>query len=154
MPAATTPMMTTTTRSSTSVKPAAGGSRRAGSARLVADIPVADVGIDAFTTRCTVGAEAGDVVFLAVGAGIDVLIVISPRILGDALDVAPGAPVLDGRIRRLRDERLQALLGGRIVRVVEPEHGERGLYGLDVALRLGDLGVIHLADHGRDDHRG
>ena len=36
------------------------------------------------------------------------------------------------------DERAQALVGGRVLRVVEAEHRERRLDGLDVLLGLGD----------------
>src|SRR5215472_4413436 len=155
MPAVTMPMITTTTRISTRVKPAPRGkTRNFAGTPLVADIPVADVGIDAIATGGTVSSEAEEVVLLAVRARVDVLVVVPPRVLADALQVAARAPVLDRRVGRLRHERLQALLGGRILRVVEPEHGERGLQALDVRLRLGDARFVHSAhDLGHDDRR-
>src|SRR5689334_23192028 len=157
IPAVMTPMITTTTSTSMRVNPR--GARRAPGARLrreatlVGDVPVADVGIDAITARSAIGSEAVQVVLLAVRAGEDILIVIAPGVLADALQVAAGAPVLDRRIGRLCGECQQALLGGRVFRVVEPEHGERGLETLDVLFRLGDARLIHTAHDLRHDDR-
>src|SRR5215468_4238775 len=158
IPAVRTPMITTTTRISIRVKPqAAPRAARASlltEARLLGDVPVADVGIEALAAGGVIGSEAVQVVFLAMRAGEDVLVVISPWILADALQVATRPPVLDGRVGRLRHERLQALLGRRVPRVVEPEHGERGLEALDVLLRLGDTRLVHAAhDLRHDDSR-
>src|SRR6185437_2446005 len=150
MAAEMTPMMATTTRISISVKPRAAGALAAGRRRrcgLVADVPVADVGIEAFTAGCAIGSEAEQVVLFAVRARVDVLVVVPPGVLADALQVAARAPVLDGRVGGLRDQRRQALLRGRVLGVVEPVHGERRLQALDVLLRLGDARLVHFADH-------
>src|SRR5215813_10139543 len=138
-----TPMMVITTRISMSVKPRVRSQRiPTRGARLVADVPVADVGIDTLAARLAIGAEAVEVIFLAVLAGVDVEIVIAPGVLVQVLDVAARLPVLDRGIGRLRDERRQALLAGRVLGVVEPVHGERGLDALDVLLRLRDARVV------------
>src|SRR6516164_1680839 len=181
MPAVMMPMFTTTTRISTRVKPRAPGirawrpatlwppheialavtvepaplgkPRNFAATPLVADIPVADVGIDAITAGSAVGSEAVEVVLLAVRARIDVLVLVPPGVFADALQVAARTPVLDRRVGRLRYERLQALLGGRVLRVVQPEERERGLQALDVLLRLGDPRLIHAAHDLRHDDR-
>src|ERR1700733_6263895 len=113
MPAASTPMMTTTTRISISVKPAARTRARRGQLpleKLVADVPVADVGIDAFTAGRAVGSEAEQVVLLAVRAGDHVLVVVTPRVLAHAREVPARAPVLDRRVGRLCGQCRQALV--------------------------------------------
>src|SRR5215469_3435856 len=154
IPAASTPMMTTTTRISISVKPRAprspAGLIRAAS---LGDVPVTDVGINAITAWLSVGPEAEEVVLLAVLAGIRVLIVVAPRVLADPLNVAAGAPVPDRGIVRLARERLQSLLGGRVLGVVQTEHGERGLQALDVRFGFGHPGVVDAPHDGRNDDR-
>src|ERR1700683_4676694 len=114
MPAVTTPMMTTTTMISISVKPAAHAPvrrrRPAHTARLVADVPVADLGITALTPGRAVAAEGVHVVLLAVRARICVLIVVAPGVLADPLQVAARLPVLDRRIGRLGQQGRQGLL--------------------------------------------
>src|SRR5579863_3983468 len=114
IPADTNPMMATTTSSSISVKPAP-----ARCAALLVEVPVADVGIDAVAARLAVGSERAQVVRLAVRPGKDVLVLVSPWILADALDVAAGLPVLDRGIGRLRDQRGEPLVVGRVLGVVE-----------------------------------
>src|SRR5215510_19666 len=92
--AAVIPMMRTTTRISMSVNPCELRPARARSALfLVLGIPVTDIGVGTFAARLVVGAERVEVVLLAVRAGIDVLIVVAPRVLADALDVAARTPV-------------------------------------------------------------
>src|SRR5947207_2215930 len=103
-------MMTTTTMISISVKPALSAPARAHSRlivgrKLVGEIPVADVGVDALAARLAVGAERVQVIRLAVRAGVDILIFVPPRILAHAVEVAAGLPVLDARIGRLLHER-------------------------------------------------
>src|SRR5205807_5837366 len=155
-PAEITPMMRTTTRISTSVKPAP--ARRAHPDRmvaaLVAEIPVADIGIDAIAPGLAVGPQGVQVVRLAVRAGEYVQIRIPPRILADPLEVAAGLPVLDRGVGGLLHQCREALLGGGILGVVEVVHGERRLQALDVSLRLGDARVVHLAHDRRNDDRG
>src|ERR1017187_2504365 len=111
-PAATMPMISTTTSISMSVKPAGGrkvrmrvGDRAPVVLLLLIVVPISNVGVDALTARLTISAEREQVVLAAVRAGIDILVVVSPRIPGHALDVAPGSPVMDGRIGRLLRER-------------------------------------------------
>src|SRR5579863_25948 len=126
MPVEMSAMITTTIRISSSVKPRAAEPVRRGGRRargLVADVPVADVGVDAFATGRSVGPQAEEVVLLAVGAGIDVLIVVAPRVLADALDVAPGPPVLDRGIGGLGRQCRKSLLAGRVLGVVQAVHG-------------------------------
>src|SRR5262245_63159718 len=77
------PMMTSTTRSSSSVKPDArarcGGPP--GSAELLRDVPVADIGIRALATGLVVGAERIEVVVTAARARRDVSVIVAPGIL-------------------------------------------------------------------------
>src|SRR5205085_1292414 len=106
-------MMTTTTMISISVKPALSAPARAHSRlivgrKLVGEIPVADVGVDALAARLAVGAEREEVIRLAVRTGIDILIFVPPRILAHAVEVAAVLPVLDARIGRLLNERPEA----------------------------------------------
>src|ERR1700680_852337 len=158
MAAEVTPMMTTPIRISISVKPrtALGARLRAimAPAPLLAEVPVADVGIDALAADYPISSEAEQVVLLAVRARIHVLIVVAPGILADPLEVAAGSPVLDGRISRLGHKGRQPLLGGWVFRVVQPVHGERGLQALDVALGLADLRRVDLANNLRNDEGG
>src|SRR5215831_981134 len=154
IPAVTMPMITTTTRISTSVKPAPlRKARNFAGTPLVGDVPVPDVGIDAIATGGAVSSQAEEVVLLTVAAGVDVLVVVSPGVLADALQVAARTPVLDAGVGRLRHERLQTLLGGGVLGVVEAEHGKRSFQALDVLLRLGDPRLVHAAHDLRNDHR-
>src|SRR5262245_51672337 len=121
--AAVIPMIRTTTSSSMSVKPLECCLVRA----LLLGIPITDVGVRSFAARLIVGAEGVQIVFAAVRAGVHVLIVVPPGVLADALDVAARTPVADRRIRRLRRQRGQPLIGGRVARIVEAIHRERGL---------------------------
>src|SRR5262249_8475248 len=131
MPAVTMPMITTTTRISTRVKPRAPAplreARNFAGTPLVRDIPVPDVGVEAITTGRTVSSQAEEVVLLTVAAREDILVVVPPGVLADALQVAARAPVFDRRVSWLCRERLQPLLGRRVLGIVEPEQGERGL---------------------------
>src|ERR1700752_2286836 len=152
-------MMRTTTRISISVKPAPPASARPRArdrraARLVAEVPVADVGVDPLAPGLAVGAERVKVVLLAVRAGVDILILVPPGILAHALEVAARLPVPDARVGRLLHERLEALLRGRVLRVVEIEYRQGRLERLDIPLGLGDLRVVHLAHDGGYDERG
>src|SRR3984885_9185732 len=180
-PAESTPMMTTTTRISISVKPAAterdrgasegtpsGGATGVSSlfrqklhgwlqervAPSVGHVPVADVGVLALTAGLAVGPECVEVVVFNMSAGARVLVLITPRVLAHVLQIATRTPVSDCRIGRLRGERGQPLFGGRVLGVVEAEHGERRLERLDVLLRLRDARLVDLADDLRHDDRG
>src|SRR5688572_22361284 len=109
-------MITTTTSTSIKVNPA----RRARMTLLRFRIPIADVGVDAFPARLPVRAEREKVVFAAMRAGVDVLVIVAPGVLARLLHVAARAPMADGRVRRLLHERAQPLVGGRVFGVVEP----------------------------------
>ena len=98
---AATPMITTTTISSTRVKPRSPRRRSA---------PVAEVGILALPALLAVGAEGIDVEG-PVLARRGVLVVVAPRVLGQAADVAALAVALGvGQARRGGDQRLQPVL--------------------------------------------
>ena len=142
-------MITTTTRISISVKPAA---LRLPLTALFLGVPVADVRVDAFAAGLAVRAEREQVEVAAARAGIEVLVLVAPGILADALHVAARAPVADGRVARLLDECAQALVGARVLRVVEAVHGERRLDRLDVLLGFGDARFFHLVHDLRNDH--
>src|SRR6185312_4774135 len=160
IPAVTTPMMTTTTRSSSSVKPASRDARPARPARPPAargatpaslgEVPVANVGVGAVAARLIVGAECEEVIGLSMRARICVLVIMPPGILGEPLDVG-SVPVSDRRVVGLLDERLQAVVRGRIHGVVQAVLGECRLETLDVLLGLRFLGLVHLADDLRHD---
>src|SRR5512135_268653 len=145
------PMMTTTTSTSSSVKPE---ERRAARRRRrgLLDVPVADVGIGAFTVGLAVRAERVEVE-LASGARGDVEVVASPRVLLQAVDVAAFLPVADVRVGRLLHEGLQPLLGGGVAEVVHAVQVERRLVSADVLLRLGDARVVDAADDVRRNER-
>src|SRR5579883_3021689 len=151
IPAVTTPMMRTTTRISSSVKPAERDARMpavcGAATRSVGEVPIAN-GIAA--ARLAVGAQRVKVIGLTVRAGILVLILAAPRVLGELLNIG-AVPVGDRRIVRLRDERLEAIVRGWILRVVEAVFREGGLQSLDVGLGLGDSGLVDLVDDLRHD---
>src|SRR5437762_9835460 len=90
--AATSPMIRTTTISSMSVNPAECVYRPARLLLLVFSIPVTDVGVRPFAAGLVVCAHRIEIEFAAMRAGHDVLIIEAPRILADALDVAPRPP--------------------------------------------------------------
>src|SRR5438034_1134507 len=98
---------------------------------LVAGVPVADVSIHAVTAGLSVRTECIEVVFFAVSTGSLVLILRAPRVLADSLQIAAYAPMPDGGIRRLCSQRRQTLVRGRVLRVVEAVHLQRGLEPLD-----------------------
>src|SRR5580658_4313936 len=89
-------------------------------------VPVAHVGILALATFLAVGTEGVQVVFMAMGAGVGVLVVIAPGVLqGSVLDVTALAPVADGGVGGLLDQRFQPLVGGRVLEVIQAVQGER-----------------------------
>ena len=87
-------------------------------------------------------------------AGEDVLIGVPPGVFADPVQVAAGPPVLDRGVGGLLRQCREALLGGRILRVVEVVHGKRRLQSADVLLRLGDVRLIHVTHKARHDDRG
>src|SRR5688572_3210560 len=108
------PMIATTTSSSSSEKPRC-------VARVIRDlgsdlveIPVTDVGIEAFAAFLTVAAERENVE-LAVLPGVRVLIGVIPRVDRRLLQLR--LPVRSRVLARIRDEGLQALFGARIAEV-------------------------------------
>src|ERR1700685_1363839 len=132
----TTAIITTTTKISTSVKPLLRMARRprAGSLPLF-EGRGADVGVVAVTAGFAVASVARDVVIASIGARIDVLIRIVPRILRQGRQVAAGAIIGDSRVRRLGHERLQALFRRRVFVIIPPIEIERGLNGANIAGR-------------------
>src|SRR6185437_3786545 len=142
IPAVTTPMMTTTTRSSRSVKPASREARlarqpvvRAATPTSLGEVPVANVGVGAVAARLIVGAQGEEVVGLSMRAGVDVLVRMPPGVTREPLNVRP-MPVSDGRVVGLLDERLQAVVRGRVDGVVQTVLRERRLETLDVLFGL------------------
>src|SRR5947209_7649833 len=118
------PMIATVSKSSISVKPRA---------IIRLELPGTDVEIGTGSARLSVGAER-EHIDLAVHAGAKVLVGIAPRILRHLVEIR--LPVRrHGRARRLRRERLQTLLVGRIAAVVEVVELERLHDRGDVMLR-------------------
>src|SRR5690349_19453705 len=118
MAVATIAMITTTTRISMRVKPLEVSGRRARGLLLVG-IPVTDVGVGPFAARLVVRTERVEVVFAAMSARVHIHVVVAPRVLADALDVAARLPVTDGRVRWLRREGAETEVRGRVAGVVE-----------------------------------
>src|SRR5512146_1114349 len=143
MPAVTIPMIRTTTKSSSSVNPACLEARlRARAAvasgatpRLLGEVPVADIGVGTVATLLVVGAQRVQVIGLSMRAWIRVLVRMSPGVIGKPLHVGP-VPMRHRGVVRLLDQRLQAVVSGRVLGVVEAVFGEGGLEALDVLLRL------------------
>src|SRR5262249_45135483 len=136
--ATTIPMIATTTRTSISVN---------------ALFPAADVRRTAFASARAIGPEA-EHVDLAVHAGAEILVVASPRILRQALEIAALLPLVGHRRRgRPLHQRAQPLVRGGIEAVVELVELERLHDRADIRLRRDALrlvGAIHdLRDHDR-----
>src|SRR5690606_7108645 len=148
-PITITPMMTSATRISTSVKP-----RWRMAAGLLLNRPVADVRVDAFAAFLAVAAQGVEVV-APVLPGTDVDVLLLPRIPAGTRHVSVGFPRMGNRLDgRLLQQRLQALLGGGIARIVEAVQLERGAQRLDVPPRLVDAGIIDTPHDLRGHHRG
>ena len=74
---------------------------------------------------------------MAVGPRIDVLVVVSPGILQRALaEIAALAPIAYRRIGGLLDQRPQALIGRRVLEIVQPVQSERRRERLNVLTSL------------------
>src|SRR5579872_3333404 len=156
IPAVTTPMMRTTTRISRSVKPANREARLAkvpaasdATTRSVVEVPIANGVVAAWLA---IGAQRVEVIGLSVGARVLVLVLATPRVLRELLNVR-AVPMRDRRVVRLCDERLEAIVRGRIDGVVEAVFRQGGLERLDVRLGLGDAGLVDLVDHLRSEER-
>src|SRR5574340_1736550 len=143
---------------STSISPTAPASRTPFTRKRMAS-PVADVGGLALAARAAVLAVGEQIELAALLAGAPVLIGVAPGIGGHRLlEIRPGPARLAGR---LGHQRLEPLLGRRIVADVEPVFVE-GLFqridlrARDLDFRLADLGEIARCNIARqqadDDH--
>src|SRR5450830_1685491 len=142
-PAETTATMATTTSSSSKVKPAVA---------LALRLPAADVCIFALATGLAVSTE-GHHIHLALDAGTEVDIGVSPGVIGQQIKVL--LPV-DGRRTRsgLGEQRLQALLGGGVTLVVKLVELERLHQVVHIRLGRRDAGVVCAVQHvGHDQGR-
>src|SRR5689334_10026862 len=147
-------MMNTTIMISISVKPASRCRQweRAMRKVLLTEVPVANVGIGAFTAVLAIGSKRVEVVLLSSRAREDVLVGMAPRIVADAFDVSAFAPVAHvGVVWPLR-ECLDTEIGARVGVVVELVHRERRFDRLNVALRLGDLRLLDVSEDIGQDH--
>src|SRR6187397_1547671 len=125
--AITIPVIATTTRISRRVNPL---------------FPVADVSRIAFSAARLVGAEAEDV-DLALHAGIEVLVVAAPRVLGQALEIAALLPVVGRGVGGgPLHQRHEPLLGGGVRSVVEAIELQRLHDRADVRLRGDPLRLV------------
>jgi hypothetical protein len=110
----------------------------------------------AFATRLAVGAQAPDI-HLAVATWRGVLVGVAPRVVRQALQVAARLPVLRCRATgRLAHQRLQALLGGGVARVIQTVELEALQHGADILLGGHDARLVraahHLGHHQRGQH--
>src|SRR5215831_7175945 len=136
------PMIAMTTSSSSSEKPRCA---QRGAGELV-EIPVTDVGIDAFAAFLAVGAIREDVE-LSMLTRIGVLVGVVPRV--DRQLPKLRLPVRGGGFAGVRDERLQAVRSARIAEIVEPIQVERRLDAANVLFGPANGCLVDVADEVR-----
>src|SRR5262249_2093193 len=107
------PTIATTTSSSSSENPRCA---QRGAGELV-EVPVTDVGIDAFAAFLAVGAIREDVE-LSMLTRVGVLVRVVPRVDRQLPELR--LPIRGGGFAGVRDERLEPVRRGRIAEVVEP----------------------------------
>src|SRR5579871_54825 len=156
-------MITTTTRISTRVKPLLrmGGAREPGPGPawrsqpglFVVEARAADVRVVAIAARLAVPAQRDDLIILAVARRARVLVDTIPWVLREGRQVTARAVVGQRGIVRLGHQRLQPLLRGRVLEVVEPVQVERRLDGADVGLGASHSGLVHFVDNIRHHER-
>src|SRR3989344_8747827 len=109
------------------------GGRGFGVIFLLIEIPGSDIGINAFAARLSVGTQA-EYIDIAVQPGIEIPILVFPRVLGETVEIAAAFPVArDLAGRGFLHQRLEALFGGRIDAVVQPIELECTGDGADIA---------------------
>lgn len=113
--------------------------------RNLLGFPVADIRIDIITTRSAVTPERVEVECTATSARGKVLVIVPPRVFHQLLHIAFRTPVLG--IGRASNERLEALVGGRVTEIVQAVQIERGFEGADVLPGLHYTRLVDLAEH-------
>ena len=115
--------------------------------------PVANISIGSLATGSSISAKGIDI-NLTVLSWIEILVLISPRVFRHAVKVTTCFPVLDVRIGWLVDQRFDALLTGRVGKVVEPVEFKCILNAAQVLMHPGYLRIIYSTDDiGRNDRR-
>src|SRR5690606_19243046 len=145
-------MIVTTTSSSSSVKPSTLRTCRRTGRDASVEFPIADIGVDTFTTLLAVG-PVREHVELSVLARRAVLILVVPGIerhLAPA-EITAGAPVRRSRFSRISDERLEPVLGARVAEVVEVVKLQCRLDRANIRLRAIDRRRIDAAEQLRSD---
>src|SRR5579863_3524389 len=125
------PMIKSTTATSISVKPRERpGPRAPKTERLV--VPRADLTFAIWFAARSITED----IYFAMHAGVEILVIVSPGILRQTINVAAGAPIV-GNVTRLRflHQRLQALLGARIAAVIQSIKAQSAHNGAYVASR-------------------
>src|SRR5580658_5668466 len=84
----------------------------------VVEVPVADVRVDTFAPDLAVGTER-EHIYIAVRARRLILVVVAPRIFGQALEITAGTPVFYVRIIGLLNQRLESFLAGRVGEIIQ-----------------------------------
>lgn len=117
------------------------------------EIPIADIGVDAFSTRTSIPAKRVDI-DLSLVARVKVQVGIAPGICRHAIKVATCLPVSDTRIGGLRDQCFNALFRGRVGEIIEAIE-LHGIFDIrDFCFGLDDLGIVHATDYIRGDDGG
>ncbi len=88
-------------------------------------------------------------------AGCQILVVASPWVFGQFLDVSAALPVRGvGRARRLFHQGAQALIGARVGKIVKLVEIECGAERLHIGLGFRDPSLVDFAEELRHDNRG
>src|SRR6202167_5977630 len=124
-----TAMITTTTRISTRVKPLLRMAAPGTGDSVRVERRGADIRVVAFSTGFAVASVGDDVVVSSIGAGADVHIGVVPRVLRQRGQIASRPIIGEGRVHRLRHQRLQSLLGRGILKVIKTIQIQSGLDG-------------------------
>ena len=113
-------------------------------AYLLLKFPIANIGIGSLATWPSVSAKRIDV-NLTVLTRVEILIFVPPWVLRQAVKIATGFPVLDIRVGRFVNKRINALLTGRVGEVIEPVEFQRILNAAQVLLYPGYLRIVYPA---------
>src|SRR5690606_9827179 len=145
-------MIVTTTSSSSSVKPPTLPTDRRTGKDASVEIPIADIGVDTFTTLLAVG-SVREHVELSVLTGRAVLILVVPGIERHlaSSEITAGAPVRCSRLSRISHEGLEPVLGARVAEVVEVVELQSRLDRANIRFRAIDRRRIDAAEQLRTD---
>src|SRR5690606_38208171 len=134
--AAKIPMIVTTTSSSSSENP--------GAARDLVEIPVPDVGVDAFAAFLAVGTKRVDIEFPAL-AWIGVLIGLVPGVGRHASQVPTWLPVRSRRVAWAGHQCFQSFVRAGILEIIQPIKIQSRFDAADILLRAAHRCTIDVA---------